>query len=101
PETVLQRVKPTDVNPKLSKDEIATQLVRDRLRLLFPSRKHKLIRKSLGGFLAYMMSENGFLERGERHLAQVVNPVLFGKNNIKLRSEERRVGKECRTRWRA
>ena len=31
-----------------------------------------------------MMRENGFLERGERHLAQVVNPVLFGKNNIKL-----------------
>ncbi len=84
PETVLQRVKTTDVNPKLSKDEIATQLVRDRLRLLFPSRKHKLIRKSLGGFLAFMMRENGFLERGERHLAQVVNPVLFGKNNIKL-----------------
>ena len=84
PETVLQRIKTTDVNPKLSEDEIPTQLVQDRLKLLFPSGKHKLIRKALGGFLAFMMRENGFLERGERHLAQVVNPVLFGKNNLKL-----------------
>jgi Sulfotransferase domain len=84
PETVLQRVKTTNVNPKLSEDAIAARLVRDRLKLLFPSGKHKLIRKALGGFLAFMMRENGFVERGERHLAQVVNPVLFGKNNIKL-----------------
>jgi hypothetical protein len=84
PETVLQRVKTTNVNPKLSEDEIAARLVRDRLKLLFPSGKYKLIRKALEGFLAFMMRENSVLERGERHLAQVVNPVLFGKNNIKL-----------------
>ena len=31
-----------------------------------------------------MMIENGYLERGESHLSQVVNPVLFVENNIKL-----------------
>jgi hypothetical protein len=45
PETVLQRVKTTNVNPKLSEDEIAARLVRDRLKLLFPSEKYQLIRR--------------------------------------------------------
>jgi hypothetical protein len=84
PETVLERVKTTNVNPKLSDDEIEAQLVRGRLKLLFPRREYKLIKKALGGFLAFTMRDNGFLDREEKHLAKVVNPILFGENNVKL-----------------
>ena len=84
PETVLQRIKTTDVNPKLSEDEIPTQLVRDRLKLLFPSGKYKLIRKALGEFLTFTMKDNGFSDRGEKHIAEIVDPDLFRENNLKL-----------------
>ena len=84
PETVLERVKTTNVNPKLSDDEIEAQLVRGRLKLLFPRREYKLIKKALGGFLAFTMRENGSLNRAEKHLGEIVDPGLFGRNNLKL-----------------
>src|SRR3712207_473032 len=30
---------------------------------------------------------------------QIITPVYFGARHVNLRSEERRVGKECRSRW--
>jgi hypothetical protein len=92
PSTVLQRVKTTQVNPKLSDHEIEAQLVRGRLRLLFPRREYKLIKKVLGGFLAFTMRDNGCLDREEKHLAKVVNPILFGENNVKLMARYPDVG---------
>jgi len=92
PETVLQRIKTTNVNPKLSEDEIPTQLVQDRLKLLFPSGKYKLIRKALGEFLVFTMKDNGLSDRGEKHIAEIVDPDLFRENNLKLVEKYHDVG---------
>ena len=40
-----------------------------------------------------------FIKKYKNNMIGVISDVRFPKNGIKDRSEERRVGKECRSRW--
>src|SRR5205809_7193283 len=57
---------------------------------------HLLVQDEAGGLLPVKFFHGGYLE-GRLKPGQLV--ILHGKAEIDKRSEERRVGKECRSRW--
>src|SRR5256885_8720056 len=62
---------------------VVNHLVEDRPRIVWPSRRRALRRRS-----------------GERHeLRSGLRQRLHRRSRVVARSEERRVGKECRSRW--
>src|SRR5437868_2521541 len=52
------------------------------------------------GGVAWLVIHDGLLD-GTKIRGQGGNGVLFQRKDVALRSEERRVGKECRARWSA
>lgn len=84
PERVLETIKTTSLNPKLSEDQLMAQLMRNRLKLVHHGGAYKAARKALIRLLSFTMKDYGVLERGEKYLAKVVSPELLGQNNAKL-----------------
>lgn len=92
PDRVLETIKATSLNPKLSQEQLMAQLIRNRLRLVHHGGAHKVARRALIRFLRFTMKDYRVLEKGENYLAKIVAPELLSQNNGKLLKKYPEIG---------
>jgi Sulfotransferase domain len=84
PSKLLETIRTTNVNAKLSDDELLAQFNHSRSKSASSHRWENRIGTAFGRLVALKGKDKGFVERREKHLAQIVDAKLFGENNSKL-----------------